>query len=521
MATTAEGRLVERARTGDQQAFGQLFDALFDRVHDLSRRIVHDDGIAGEVAQDAFLTAWRKLGTLEDVDAFGGWLLRIARNASLNRLAKERRAVATDDETMSAITDAQAPDHDPLDRMDQAARTSLVWDAAAALGERDASVLDLHLRHGLAPAELAEELGVTANNASQILFQMKARLGKAVRALVLWRAGHPTCPELALGLSAAGLTSFGAPMVKAIDRHVDACAGCAEDRTERLSPAALFAAAPIVAAGTLVRSTTAHALAAEGVPMAGSSALAGGAPGAGSGAGRAPGADTSGPASSAAGPPVPPTTAEIPMVTIDGPPPPDGRRTRGAARGPWPVLAGLLLVLLVGGAILLLRGVDEDGVDSAATLPVVDTTLPGTTTPSPTTTVPGSVPPLTTPPTTPVDTSPPPTAPPTAPTTTPPTTAPPTTAPLPPPTIDRFTAGLNGKPCDGGVAWDLSWATTGADTASVGPTGQAGQPATVPEGAATLCAPSGTTFTLVATGPGGEATATDGGDVVVPPTIVG
>lgn len=92
MSKTLEGALVEAARTGDEQAFGRLFDTWFDRVHDLSRRIVRDPGIAGEVAQDAFLTAWTRLDSLQDPDAFGGWLLRIARNKSLNRLEKSGAA---------------------------------------------------------------------------------------------------------------------------------------------------------------------------------------------------------------------------------------------------------------------------------------------------------------------------------------------------------------------------------------------------------------------------------------------
>ena len=85
MAATEEGTLVEAARRGDHDAFGELFDAWYDRVHDLVRRILHDPGLAGEVAQDSFLKAWTKLDTLEDPDAFGGWLLRIARNGALSR----------------------------------------------------------------------------------------------------------------------------------------------------------------------------------------------------------------------------------------------------------------------------------------------------------------------------------------------------------------------------------------------------------------------------------------------------
>lgn len=275
MARTSEGDLVEAARSGDSQAFGQLFDTWFDRVHDLSRRIVKDPGTAAEVAQDAFLTAWTRLDTLQDPDAFGGWLLRIARNASLNRLAKDRRSVALDTDTMTTLTDDDAPDHDPLASMDQAARVDLVWDAAAALGERDMSILDLHLRHGLGAPELAEELGTTANNAHQILFTLRKRLGTNVRALVLWRAGRPACDDLRRTLATAGIGTFDKQAVKVIDRHAAVCDRCDGERSDQLAPAALFGAAPVVAAPILLKSQAASALEAAGVPMSGSASLGG------------------------------------------------------------------------------------------------------------------------------------------------------------------------------------------------------------------------------------------------------
>src|SRR4051794_6948191 len=68
---------VEEARSGSDRAFGQLYDAWFDRVFDLTNRIVRDREVALEVTQDAFLLAWRNLATLADAGAFGGWLLRI------------------------------------------------------------------------------------------------------------------------------------------------------------------------------------------------------------------------------------------------------------------------------------------------------------------------------------------------------------------------------------------------------------------------------------------------------------
>lgn len=543
MAHTDEGRLVEAARAGDHDAFGRLFDTWFDRVHDLSRRIVKDPGTAGEVAQDAFLTAWTRLEGLEDPDAFGGWLLRIARNASLNRLAKERRSVALDQNTMTTITDLDAPDHDPLAAMDQAARVELVWDAAAALGDRDRSLLDLHLRHGLGAADLAEELGTTANNAHQMLHTLRKRLGTSVRALVLWRAGRPACDDLRRTLAASGVAGFDKQAVKVIDRHATACAACGREREDRLAPAALFGAAPVVAAPILLKAEAASALAAAGVPMSGSAHLGTGTAGAGGpGAGAGSGVELPGGPDTDAG-----------AGTRGGPPRPQHRSRRTAALAVAAVAAVVVVVLVavVGSARLGDGRLDEaqevaaidDGVPdpSTASAPSATSLPPGATTaPSsprsgdegaapgggdfvvgadPTEPAPEPGPGTGPEPTVPDgrdDPAPQPTQPPAPPTTAPPATPstpapstppPPTTAPpvATPPVIVRFTASNRGDQCQGGLLYRLSWATEHATGVTVGVSGGQRQDGP-PTGSTEVCtAEARPRFLLVAVGPDGTA----------------
>lgn len=393
MATTDDGRRVEAALAGDPGAFGQLFDGWFDRVHDLSRRIVRDPEIAAEVAQDAFLAAWTGLATLDDVDAFGGWLLRIARNRSLNRLEREQRSIALDDDTMTTLTDLDPHDPDPLRRLDRAEQIDLVWDAAAALGPRDRSVLDLHLRHGLGAAELAEELETTANNAHQILHVLRGRLATNVRALVLWRGGRPACEPLRAVLVAARADSFDKATVKLIDRHAEACDDCARDRTARLSPAALFAAAPVVAAPAAARAEVAAALGRAGVPVggAGSAGGAGEVPDRGTPSTERSIASTQ-PATGGAAEPVD-RTESVDRAEDD-----DGREAM-ASRRRVPVLAAIALLLL--GATAAWVVADASG-DQAPPLPTVEdpTTVPPTSTTTSTTapaTTATSVPPDTAP----------------------------------------------------------------------------------------------------------------------------
>ena len=277
-----DAALVERARTDDPDAFGELYGLWFERVYDLAYRITRDRDTAAEVAQDTFLSAWRQLGRLDRVDAFGGWLLRITRNTAFNRQRKEQRSSPRDAEGMAMIeTDGPRADAPTGFRVEDRAGTltdpakvaedhevvDLVWESAEALGTTDAEVLDLTLRHGLTPAEIGDVIGVNRNAANQTVHRVRRRLRAAVEARVLWRGGEPACGDLADALAEASITRFDSDAVSVTSEHADSCELCARRRTLKLEPSALFAATPFLAV-PLVKQEIAHALATQGVPLA-------------------------------------------------------------------------------------------------------------------------------------------------------------------------------------------------------------------------------------------------------------
>jgi RNA polymerase sigma factor (sigma-70 family) len=269
--------LVTAARAGDGAAFGKLYDRWFDRVHDLAYRILRDTEAAADVAQDAFLAAYRNLDNLQDTNAFGGWLLRIARNGALNRKRKDERAQPVDEARLAVIERVQARPEDQLASLDDPARVAedaelaaLLWESADALGERDREIIDLQLRHGLAPAEIADVVGLNRNAANQLVHRVRQRLAGAVEARVLWRGGAPSCAQLRAELEAAEVDAFGPDAVRLAVKHVAACARCEERKRTKLSPAAMFSALPIMVIPAL-KAKAAAALAAAGVPMDGSS----------------------------------------------------------------------------------------------------------------------------------------------------------------------------------------------------------------------------------------------------------
>ena len=62
--------VVERARSGDQEAFADLVHQVSDTLLGVARRILRDPGLAEDVLQNALLTIWRKLPHLREPDRF-------------------------------------------------------------------------------------------------------------------------------------------------------------------------------------------------------------------------------------------------------------------------------------------------------------------------------------------------------------------------------------------------------------------------------------------------------------------
>ena len=69
-----DAQLIQQILQGDQEAFSPLVKKYQQGVHALVWRKIGDFHIAQEITQDAFLTAYKKLGTLKNHTQFSGWL---------------------------------------------------------------------------------------------------------------------------------------------------------------------------------------------------------------------------------------------------------------------------------------------------------------------------------------------------------------------------------------------------------------------------------------------------------------
>jgi RNA polymerase sigma-70 factor (ECF subfamily) len=160
--------LVELAQRGDREAFAVLVRAHGDSLFAIAQRILRDVDRAEDATQQALVIAWRELRRLRDPDRFESWLHQILVRACYAELGRSRRITA--DITLLEIEpSAPGPESSFVDR-DQLER------GFRRLPPDQRAILVLHHYLGLAPAEIAETLGLPTGTA-------RSRLHYAHRAM--------------------------------------------------------------------------------------------------------------------------------------------------------------------------------------------------------------------------------------------------------------------------------------------------------------------------------------------------
>jgi RNA polymerase sigma-70 factor (ECF subfamily) len=95
-----EAEAIERAKNGDAYAFEQLYSMHKRRVYSLCLRMVGNTAEAEDLAQEAFLQLFRKIGTFRGESAFSTWLHRLSVNVVLMHLRKKGLNEVSLDEMM-------------------------------------------------------------------------------------------------------------------------------------------------------------------------------------------------------------------------------------------------------------------------------------------------------------------------------------------------------------------------------------------------------------------------------------
>ena len=153
LASAAEASVVVLAASGDDRAFAELVRRRQGMVRDLMRRLSGDAAFAEDLAQQAFVRAWRQLARLRSPLAFGAWLRGIAVNTWLQeaRRSPYRLEIPEDD--------LPEPEHEGLGEGDIAAARLDLSRALLRLKPNERVCVVLAYAEGLSHGEIAEATG--------------------------------------------------------------------------------------------------------------------------------------------------------------------------------------------------------------------------------------------------------------------------------------------------------------------------------------------------------------------------
>jgi RNA polymerase sigma-70 factor (ECF subfamily) len=170
--------LVRRYLSGDRGAFAVLVERHERRVYNLALRMTGREEDARDAAQDAFLTALRKLSSFRGEAAFTTWMHRVTVNACYDLLRKRQRQPLLDrrgDDDLPRPEPPPAPDH-----ADVAVLSVDVQRALLEVPEGFRAVMILHDVQDLPQEEVAAILGIPVGTVKSRLHRGRVALAKAL-----------------------------------------------------------------------------------------------------------------------------------------------------------------------------------------------------------------------------------------------------------------------------------------------------------------------------------------------------
>jgi RNA polymerase sigma-70 factor, ECF subfamily len=180
--TPTDEDLVVAFQSGDIPAFDQLVRRWDRKIQGVIYRLVGNHDEARDLSQEAFLKAYRALGTFKQEARFSSWLYQIALNATRDRLRRRRRRTDLSLDDVEERGESSLRDGAPsaLDLIESNDLSRAVAAAMAALPEEQREVVILKEYQGLTFPEIAETLDVPLSTVKTRLYrglgQLRIRL---------------------------------------------------------------------------------------------------------------------------------------------------------------------------------------------------------------------------------------------------------------------------------------------------------------------------------------------------------
>ena len=230
----ADADLVAAVRAGDDAAFEELYQRYFARISSFVCRMMRDEARCEDVAQEAFMSALRRMRATDAEINFKPWIFQIARNAAIDAY---RRTSHTVEVSMDADDGLRASDRHRLVGLDGGPDAALVTKerlthlqgAFDELSDVHTRVLVMRELEGMSYREIGQKLDLTRPAVESALFRARRRLESEYTELSEGRrceAMRATIARMAAG------TQRGAEEHR-LARHAKRCPSCLRQAREQ------------------------------------------------------------------------------------------------------------------------------------------------------------------------------------------------------------------------------------------------------------------------------------------------
>jgi RNA polymerase sigma-70 factor (ECF subfamily) len=181
--------LVKRVQAGDSRAFDLLVRKYQHKMTSVISRFINDWAESQDVAQEAFIRAYRAIGNFRGESAFYTWLYKIATNTAKNYLVSQGRRPPTDDvqvddavylEAAVRLKDSSTPERELMRQEIERA----VFDTVEALPEELRQAITLREVDGLSYEEIAETMNCPIGTVRSRIFRAREAIDEKLRPLL-------------------------------------------------------------------------------------------------------------------------------------------------------------------------------------------------------------------------------------------------------------------------------------------------------------------------------------------------
>ena len=189
----SDRELVEQVLGGRREGFDALIRRYQRQAVAVSYRLLGNTHDALEVTQDAFLKAFSSLATLQKPEAFGGWLMRIVSNLSLNyrRSRKARQGQLPLDDLLGSTdagqsdaaggSDWMAQSGDPVHKLESQEMGKRLQEALNQLPEKQRLAIIMFTIEEMPQKQVAESLGCSVEAVKWHVFQGRKKLKELLK----------------------------------------------------------------------------------------------------------------------------------------------------------------------------------------------------------------------------------------------------------------------------------------------------------------------------------------------------